>query len=84
MARPKHPKAGPGRPKGSRNVITKALKDLILGALEDAGGQAYLAEQAGKNPTAFLSLIGRVLPLQIKEGGSDPVMPKTVYHDRIG
>ena len=77
-------KLGKGRTKGSTNKIPAALKDLILGALQDVGGQEYLAAQAQKNPQAFLSLIGRVLPLQIKEGGADPVMPKTVYHDRIG
>ena len=84
MARPKTIKPGPGRPKGSRNKIPAALKDLILQALSDVGGAEYLATQAVKQPAAFLSLIGRVLPLQIKEGGADPVMPKTVFHDRIG
>jgi hypothetical protein len=55
-----------GRPKGAPNKITKALKDMILGALDDAGGQEYLLEQAHKNPKAFLSLVGRVLPSEIK------------------
>ena len=59
-------KAGPGRPKGSSNKVTKALKDMILGALDDAGGQAYLTAQASENPTAFLSLIGKVLPSEVK------------------
>jgi hypothetical protein len=40
------------------------LKDVILGALSDAGGQAWLAEQARKNPSAFMALLGHVLPLQ--------------------
>jgi hypothetical protein len=51
---------------------------MILGALEDAGGQGYLAEQAKKQPAAFLSLVGRVLPLQMKAGNSDPLMPRRV------
>ncbi len=55
-----------GRPKGAPNKVTKALKDMILGALDDAGGQGYLLEQARTNPKAFLSLIGRVLPSEIK------------------
>ena len=33
---------------------------MILGALDDAGGQAYLMRQAEENPTAFLTLIGKV------------------------
>lgn len=51
-----------GSRKGSPNKITKALKDMILGALDDAGGQRYLARQAEENPGAFLALIGKVLP----------------------
>ena len=35
---------------------------MILGALEDAGGRAYLLEQARQNPSAFLALLGRLLP----------------------
>jgi hypothetical protein len=46
--------------------MTKALKDMILGALDDAGGQAYLARQAAENPVAFMSLLGRVLPAEFK------------------
>lgn len=57
--------SGQGRPKGTPNKITKALKDMILGALDDVGGQAYLARQAEENPTAFLTLIGKVLPSEI-------------------
>lgn len=58
--------SGQGRPKGAKNKLTKALKDMILGALDDVGGQAYLAEQARKNPNAFLTLVGRVVPQELK------------------
>ena len=51
---------------GIPNKNTKALKEMILGALEKSGGEAYLCEQAEKNPTAFLTLIGKVLPSEIK------------------
>ena len=56
------PNAGKGRPKGAANRMNRTLRDMILGALDDAGGQAYLAEQAHQNPAAFLTLLGRVLP----------------------
>lgn len=62
---------GPGRPKGSENKITRALKDMILEALEGAGGVDYLVLQAKENPTAFLSLVGKVLPLQVTGGDGD-------------
>ncbi len=54
--------AGPGRPKGSANKVNKALREMILGALNKAGGMAYLARQADENPAAFLTLLAKVLP----------------------
>jgi len=62
-------KPGPGRPKGVPNKTTTALKEMILEALNNKGGIAYLEGQADENPTAFLTLIGKVLPLQV--GGVD-------------
>jgi hypothetical protein len=59
------PNAGKGRPKGAANTMTRTLREMILGALDDAGGQDYLAEQAHKNPAAFLALLGRVLPREL-------------------
>jgi len=59
------PPVSKGRPKGSQNKATKALKDMILGALDDAGGQDYLRRQSIENPTAFMTLIGKVLPTTI-------------------
>ena len=57
---------GVGRVKGVPNKVTKELKEMILGALDDAGGQRYLARQAEENPIAFLTLVGKVLPLSVK------------------
>lgn len=59
-----HTKIG-GRKKGEPNKSTAQLKDMILTALSDAGGVEYLVRQASENPTAFLSLVGKVLPLQV-------------------
>lgn len=59
-----------GRKKGTPNHITTNLKNMILGALDKAGGQEYLTKQAKENPTAFMTLIGKVLPLSLDtEGG---------------
>ncbi len=65
--------AGPGRPKGSENKITKDLKTMILKALDQAGGVEYLAHQANEKPAAFLALVGKVLPMTVQgpgEGGA--------------
>ena len=64
---------GAGRPKGVPNKINGDLKAMILGALDGAGGQDYLQRQAELNPGAFLTLIGKVLPMQITGEGGGPV-----------
>jgi len=69
-----------GRPKGSQNKNTKALKDMILGALEASGGQDYLQKQATLNPSAFLGLIGKILPKELELSGKDggPLLPTEI------
>jgi len=62
---------GPGRPKGVPNKNTTALKDMILGALDKKGGVDYLVAQASDNPTAFLTLVGKVLPMTVAGAGKD-------------
>jgi len=42
--------------------------------LSDVGGQRYLAQQAIANPKSFLSLVGRVLPLQVTGAGGSPIL----------
>ncbi len=66
----KPPNAGKGRVKGVPNKNTAAIKDMILAALDKAGGIDYLVKQSGENPVAFMGLVGKVLPLQLTgEGG---------------
>ena len=61
-----------GRQKGSPNKITKQLKDMILEALDGVGGVDYLKQTAIEHPSAFLTLVGKVLPLQVQgEDGGD-------------
>ena len=67
---------GPGRPKGSKNKASQALKDMILAALDEAGGVEYLVTQAKENPGPFLALIGKVLPTTLSTDPESP--PKLV------
>lgn len=62
----RHPPGGSR--KGKPNKNTKALKDMILGALDAKGGQKWLEKQMDANPAAFLTLIGKVLPTTIQGG----------------
>lgn len=64
-------KPGPGRPKGIPNKINGQLKEMILAALDRAGGVDYLVAQSGENPTAFLALVGKVLPMTVVGPGDE-------------
>lgn len=66
--------AGKGRPKGSANKENKALREMILQALDDqpGGGVEYLKIQATDNPTSFMTLLGKVLPTTL---AGDPTKP---------
>jgi hypothetical protein len=63
-----------GRQKGTPNKTTGLLKDMILSALNQAhegGAVEYLKTQANANPAAFLTLVGKVLPLQVNGPGEN-------------
>lgn len=49
-------------------------------ASDAAGGQDYLQAQAEKNPAAFLTLIGKVLPLQAGGEGGGPLVIQVVNY----
>lgn len=71
-----------GRKKGTPNKVTAALKDMILTALDEAhpeGSVAYLKLQAQDNPTAFLTLVGKVLPLQVNAEHQGEVVARVVF-----
>ena len=65
--------AGIGRKKGVPNKSTIAVKEAVLAALAKAGGVDYLVAQAKENPTAFLTLVGKVLPLQVIGDKDNPL-----------
>lgn len=67
-----------GRVKGTPNKTTKALKDMILAALDTKGGATYLAKQADENPAAFMTLLGKVLPLQVTGADGEAIKVTTV------
>jgi hypothetical protein len=81
------PKTG-GRKKGTPNKITALLKDEILQAASAAhpeGRVGYLTDQAINNPTAFLTLLGKVLPMQVTgpgENGEHTITFRTIYESK--
>lgn len=80
------PAAGKGRPKGTPNKTTTALKEAILAAAaehgeDDAGKdglQGYLRKVAREDVKAFTGLLGKVLPLQVTGDGGAPIGLKVV------
>ena len=67
-------KGNPGKPKGAVNKNTAEIKDMIRQALDKAGGVEYLVERAQdpKTASAFLGLVGKVLPMAVTgpDGGA--------------
>lgn len=41
---------------------TRDIKVMIENALADSGGEGYLRQQAMDNPTAFMALVGKLIP----------------------
>lgn len=68
--------AGKGRPRGVKNKIGQEIKEMVIEALDKAGGVDYLVEQAGKNPVAFMGLVGKIIPLQVNAN-------HTIQHDAL-
>ena len=62
-----------GRVAGTPNKFSADLRAMILGALDAAGGQQYLARQAEASAPAFMALLGRILPTQLAGDGGGPV-----------
>jgi hypothetical protein len=71
-----HPKTG-GRKTGTPNKLTVALKEAILQAANEAGGKkglvGYLTKQAVSQPSSFLALLGRLLPLTAAGDKNSPL-----------
>lgn len=57
-----------GRPVGSKNNKANELKNMILASFTDSrvGGIEYLVRQSTENPTAYIGLIGKVLPKEVE------------------
>lgn len=60
------PPATKTRKKGAQGKAHADLKGMILAALSDVGGVAYLAKQAEETPSAFMGLVGKVLPKEVQ------------------
>lgn len=64
---------GQGRKRGVPNKLTADVKSMILGALNKAGGEGYLLQQSKDNPVAFMTLVGKVLPMTVAGDAENPL-----------
>jgi hypothetical protein len=73
---------GSGKKKGQQHKTTWELKEMIRQALDESGGINYLKRQAAVNPNAFMTLVGKIIPSEIrnqvtgKDGG--PIETRTL------
>lgn len=72
-----------GRKAGTPNILNAQVKDMIVNALHRAGGEDYLYQQALEQPKAFMTLIGRVLPLQVTGEGGGPVQIEKIVREVV-
>lgn len=69
-----------GRTKGTPNKLTGDVKAMILDALDKKGGVKYLVQQADSNPVAFLTLVGKVLPMTVASDPDNPLQMVTTIN----
>ncbi len=62
-----------GRQAGTPNKLTGELKAMILQALDEKGGVDYLVGVAESHPQAFVSLLGKVLPMTVAGDPGNPL-----------
>jgi hypothetical protein len=81
------PARGPGRPPGSQNKVTVALKEAILAAGERAGGKegltGYLTRLAVENSSAYAGLLGKVLPTTLHADESSGGIGVKMVFERV-
>lgn len=73
MARPGRKKGTPktgGRKPGTPNKLTVAAKEAFQLAFEGVGGVDGLIKWAQHNPDEFYKLYARLIPVDVKHGGS--------------
>jgi len=57
---------GPGRPKGSQNIVTRDYKEAIQLAFEKLGAVDYLVRVGKEDPKTFCSLLKKIIPQETK------------------
>lgn len=51
------------------NKVTRTLRDALMQSFEEVGGAEYLVIQARTNPTAYLSMLAKIIPTEVTGAG---------------
>lgn len=65
-----------GRKAGVPNKLSGQVKEMVVVALSKVGGVDYLVKQSADNPTAFLSLVGKIIPHEVTGAGGGALVVK--------
>ena len=57
---------------------------MIHKALGEAGGVKYLTRMAEEQPRAFLALLGRLIPSEVKAQVEGSGIPRLIFRDYTG
>lgn len=69
---------GRGRPKGSLNKSTLAVKEALIKAFDGIGGLAAFIEWGKANQGEFYKLWSKMLPTEIKTSDGMPLVVKII------
>ncbi len=65
---------GSGRKKGTKNIVPGAVQKMVLAALKNKGGIAYLEKLADDEPRSFAMLLGKCLPQVVTVNSDQPMV----------
>lgn len=75
-----HAKLG-GRKKGTRNKVTRDVKEAILLSFEAIGGQYWLESLSRRDRKSYAALLGKLLPMQLTGKDGAPITLKVSTED---
>ena len=73
-----------GRKRGTPNRLGREVREFIREALDREGGAEYLQRAAREQPVAFLGLLGKLLPAEIRASLDHEGLPTVILRDYTG
>jgi hypothetical protein len=65
-----------GRKPGSKNKVSRTVKENVIACFDAIGGISAMTEWAKANPTEFFRLYGRLLPIETQITGELKIVQK--------